>query len=66
MTHEEHQRKLAETLARAEVVQRDTAAIAERIEIIARHKKGSTPFAIAQHIGKPINRVLDVLGHPLK
>ena len=66
MNHEEHQRRLAEVIRKGETITRDTAALAERIQIVALHKTGSQPIAISQRLNIPINGVLKVLGHPLK
>ncbi len=66
MNNTEYQNRLAETLARAETVTRDTAELAQRIQIVALHKTGSQPIAISQRLNIPINGVLKVLGHPLK
>jgi len=66
MTPEEHHRRITKLAEQSEVISKGVARLAEDVQIVELHRGRSSPLAISQHMGVPINRVLQVLGHPLK
>jgi len=66
MTPEEHRRRITKLAEQSEAISKGVARLAVDVQIVALHRGNSSPLAISQHMGVPINRVLQVLGHPLK
>jgi hypothetical protein len=66
MTPEEHRRRITKLAEQSQAISQGTARLVEDVKIVALHRGSSSPLAISQHMGVPINRVLQVLGHPLK